>query len=204
MIHLFLIRHGESTANSEKRHASGMPYPLTERGKEEALREREFYQSIGFQKLYSSDIVRAEQTLKLIFGENAAYEISENLRELDTGILTGQKVTDCIKKYGEAYLKARACWGFDLYGGDSAASITQRAQRFLHQVEQLPPGIERIAAFTHSGIIRAVAADILQIPLTPFTPVKISNCCCAVLTYDGKRWSIEKWNVSSETEGKQA
>ena len=145
---------------------------------------------------------RAEQTLKLIFGEKAEYEVSTNLRELDTGILTGQKVEDCKKIYGDDYLAARACWGFDRYGGDSAASITQRALRFLREVEQLPRDIERVAAFTHSGIIRALAANILQIPLSPVTPVKISNCCCAVLTFDGDRWRISKWNVCSATEGK--
>ena len=202
MVQLYLIRHGESTANSEKRHASAMPYPLTPLGEREALQEKAFYQSIGFQKLYSSDIVRAEQTLKLIFGEKAEYEVSTNLRELDTGILTGQKVEDCKKIYGDDYLAARACWGFDRYGGDSAASITQRALRFLREVEQLPRDIERVAAFTHSGIIRALAANILQIPLSPVTPVKISNCCCAVLTFDGDRWRISKWNVCSATEGK--
>lgn len=200
MIQLYLIRHGESTANSEKRHASDMPYPLTKRGVQEAQRESGFYRSIGFQKLYSSDIVRAEQTLQVIFGKDAEYEISTNLRELDTGSLTGQKVADCILEFGDDYLNAKAIWAFDRYGGDSADSITGRAENFLHQVEMLPPQIQRVAAFTHSGIIRATAASILKIPLSPAMPVKISNCRCAVLEYDKAGWRIAKWNVCQATE----
>jgi len=200
MIQLYLIRHGESTANSEKRHASAMPYPLTKKGIWEAQKERAFYGSVGFQKLYSSDIARAEQTLKVIFGQDAEYEISKNLRELDTGTLTGRKVEDCVQKLGNEYLEAKAIWAFDRYGGDSAASITKRAEDFLKQVEALPEGIERVAAFTHSGIIRAAAASVLKIPLSPTMPVKISNCCCAVFEHDEKGWRIAKWNVCQATE----
>ena len=64
---LYMIRHGESLANFTGTHAGWAPVPLTEKGEAQAEAARRHVRNLTFDRLYVSDVRRAQQTADILF-----------------------------------------------------------------------------------------------------------------------------------------
>src|SRR5258705_5765250 len=66
--HLTLLRHGESTGNAEKRMQGQSDYPLSDKGRAQAqaLAERWQAESVGFDAVISSPLLRAIETAGIV------------------------------------------------------------------------------------------------------------------------------------------
>jgi len=84
---LILIRHGITTGNVQHLYYGNTDVPLAEKGIRElkGLAEKGLYPRSESAQYYTSGMLRTEQTLELIYGEQE-HEIIENLQELDFGI----------------------------------------------------------------------------------------------------------------------
>ncbi len=63
---LVLVRHGQSVWNLQNRFTGWIDVPLTEKGKEEAYKAGELLKDIRFDVAYTSNLTRAQETLKII------------------------------------------------------------------------------------------------------------------------------------------
>ena len=64
---LYFVRHGESVANLLREFSnSGVKHPLTERGVEQARRLAQQLAGILFEGIYSSPVLRAQQTAQIV------------------------------------------------------------------------------------------------------------------------------------------
>ena len=63
---LVLVRHGQSVWNLQNRFTGWVDVPLTEKGKEEAYKAGELLKDIRFSVAYTSDLTRAQETLRII------------------------------------------------------------------------------------------------------------------------------------------
>lgn len=99
-----------------------------------------------------------------IFGQRDDCEYTELLREAYSGELAGMKYTECAEKYGERYAQARKTWSFRQFGGDDAEDLFARARGFLKKMEELPKDVHTVAAVTHAGTMRTLAATIVGGP----------------------------------------
>ena len=80
---LYLIRHGESETNKNGLWTGWLDVPLTEQGKEDAASASKIVSSVPFDKIYSSDLSRAIDTVKpLANALNLPIHIDEELREI--------------------------------------------------------------------------------------------------------------------------
>ena len=193
---LYLIRHGESTANLNHAHAAWMPVPLTEMGIEQAKAVGQLLKGIPFDRFYCSDIYRTVQTFDCAFGQDHPRVYHPMLREANSGQLAGKLHADCAREYGELYDRIRATWEFNLVGGENGEQVIARAEAFLKEMEALPEDVKYVAAVSHGGLIRSMAAYLTHQPLGGF-PMVLSNCGVCVLRFNRKkgRWSIIHWNV---------
>ena len=66
---VYVIRHGESESNASKKWTGWMDVELTEKGKKDAEKAREVLKNIKFDKVYSSDLKRALDTMKIVLPE---------------------------------------------------------------------------------------------------------------------------------------
>ena len=203
MLDLFLIRHGETYCNAEGRHTGWLPYSLNENGCAQADRAAKYYKGLQFDRYYCSDIMRTRDTFARIFGEREDCIYSPLLRELNTGDCASKKFAECEQLYGERYNIAHREMNFATFGGDDMSDLIVRAQDFLHEMEQLPQDVRRVAAVSHALIIRTMFGAITGYdPLT--LPMRQDNCHTVVyrLRDDGK-WVLMAWNVqdvSTETD----
>lgn len=182
-MNLYLIRHGQSMANFEKRHSGWTMLPLTEKGFEDARRAGEQLKGIEFDRVYSSDLTRAVQTARTALGVEP--QQLPLIRERSVGSLMERFMTDCAAEYGDAYWQARANWDFTPFGGENADMMRARATQFLKQLEAEPA--QNIAAFTHGGFIQHSLEAALNVRI-PVDALIIDNGAVIRLEFDGKRW----------------
>ena len=183
---LYLVRHGQSVMNFEKRHSGWSMLPLTEKGFEDARRAGERLKGIPFDRVYSSDLTRAEQTARTALPDREPTQL-ELIRERSVGCLAERFFDDCAAEYGDAYWQARASVDFTPFGGDSPDMVRARASAFLKMLENDPA--ENIAAFTHGGFILHCIEHVLHAEI-PVPLVTITNGTIVRLSHDGDHWRM--------------
>ena len=93
---LYLVRHGQTAGNKAKvLQGRGSDHPLNEEGirQAEAVREWFLKQQIHIDRVYSSPLLRALQTARIISGGMAA-DADERLLEMDYGPYEGMDLLD--------------------------------------------------------------------------------------------------------------
>lgn len=92
---IYLIRHGESVANRDKKEGNAyfcgqLDVPLTETGVAGAQALQAFFDTHPVEEIYCSDLVRTQQTATHIFGDDIAPVITPTLRERSLGVFEGK------------------------------------------------------------------------------------------------------------------
>ena len=183
---LYLIRHGESMANLKNAHAGWAQVPLSPKGFEQAKLAGHFLRKIEFDKIYSSDLIRAKQTA-LTALPNCEFEETELLREIGVGELSGKTPSECEQQYGKRYTDAHSAFDFTTFGGENSMMHRKRAIDFLNMVSN--DDKQCVAAFSHAGTIREMSGHICggNVPRTAF---RISNCTVYGFEYENGVWRI--------------
>lgn len=191
---LYLVRHGQSEANRKKIHGGCLDVPLTEQGKADAKSARNLLQDISFEKVYTSDLIRAIQTADIALPEYEKEQTSL-IREICLGDLEGRKPEDCLEQYGEHYLIQKANRNFRNFGGENYDEHVKRAKAFLDMVASEED--INVAAFCHEGTIKCILDIVLQIGHW----VNIKNILCSngsvtILDYKNGQWRLCQWNLT--------
>ncbi|MGO3706373.1 MAG: 2,3-bisphosphoglycerate-dependent phosphoglycerate mutase [Mesonia hippocampi] len=104
MTKLFLVRHGQSQWNLENRFTGWKDVDITELGKQEAKQTGEMLKEEKIDIAFTSKLIRAQHTLKIILSETGKTDIpiniNEALNERSYGTLEGLSKTKTAKKYG--------------------------------------------------------------------------------------------------------
>lgn len=133
---LYLLRHGESTANVKRVFAAlRIDPPLSEAGIQQAAAQAELLKDIGFSAIYASHLLRARQTAEIV-GQQCGLKpiIFEALHEVNVGILDGKDQDD--PQNWENFMSVVRRWnsGFNDTGfpeGESLNEIESRLRTFL-------------------------------------------------------------------------
>lgn len=185
-----MVRHGESLANAIKMHSGWADVPLTEKGIADAYVAKETLRDIEFDKVYSSDTLRARRTRE-IAKPDAVPTLTPLLRERGTGDLTFQYVDDAIKQYGDLYLNARENGDYSMFGGESYLDQVERVKKFLKIVEK--DDCEKIGVFCHEGTINCVYHIITNRDHWEWITCKNGGVC--IFEYKDGVWSLKEWGI---------
>lgn len=102
---LVLVRHGQSQWNLENRFTGWVDVPLSPMGREEARRAGQALKSVRFDHAFTSDLKRAQDTLKIILEETEQPDVptakSKALNERHYGALQGLNKKETADKYGD-------------------------------------------------------------------------------------------------------
>lgn len=186
---LYFIRHGESEDNLAVRHGGWSQAPLTEKGVNDAKGVRAFLECVPFDKVYTSDLLRTQQTAQNALPQYA-YEQTPLLREIHVGSLQGKSIAQCKEMYGDAYKQAWSMLDFVQYGGENLTKLCARAAQFLEQVAQSEYAC--VAAFSHGGLIKAALSCVLQQPIQQ-SLLQCTNCTVMILEYADGKWEFSGW-----------
>jgi broad specificity phosphatase PhoE len=194
LMKLYLIRHGQSEANFNKAHSGWGAIGLTAEGRAQAEKIRGIFQNITFDKVYSSDLLRARQTLDIAL-PNAEAELCPLIREINVGFLAKRPVADCIAEFGDEYIKNKKNFNYKAYDGENRDEFCARIQKFLTMLEVTP--YEKVAAFCHGGVIHHVL-DVIMGTTIDKSFFANDNCGITVLEYNRNGWRVVTWNYTGE------
>jgi probable phosphoglycerate mutase len=162
LLHLWLVRHGETPASRDGLLAGWSNVPLTETGAAQARALRPVLAAESFTAVWSSDLDRTVTTARLAYGEATA---DRRLREIHFGELEGRSWQEIESHHQKALM---AFEGFLAPGGESIDDLRARVMAF---VAELPPG--RHLIFTHGVVIALLSREVGQKDLVPTGTLRI-------------------------------
>ena len=157
-LELWLIRHGETTHNFERRIQGQFDSELTELGIGQAKKLSPRLKHRHFDAVYSSDLKRAYDTAKLALPE-ADIILDKRLREISFGVLENKTQAELSKAEKAIYEHVKA----DRFNraapeGESWLDHVERTESWLAEL----PETGRVIAFAHGGCVRALVLSILE------------------------------------------
>jgi len=182
---VYLVRHGQSEANLNRRYAGQSDVKLTPLGLQQAEAIRPVLEEIEFDKVYSSDLSRAIDTQRAALPGYTA-EQTPLLREISVGNLAGKSIAEFWEKYGGVSQTAQ--YGdYTPYGGENRQMLDARVLQFMKTLEESPG--ENVAVFAHRGVLVSFLRNILGDTFTN-NAIQCDNCAIFVLEHTEKGWCV--------------
>lgn len=142
----YIVRHGQTDWNVEKRIQGISDIPLNEAGKLQVEALRDMLNSISFSYCYSSDLQRAVQTAHIILKENVPVRLDSRLRERNFGSWEGClscEFDDALKQQGHV---------------ESDGALRERMVACLHEIAERHRGSQVLITTHGGGICRLIEA----------------------------------------------
>jgi 2,3-bisphosphoglycerate-dependent phosphoglycerate mutase len=161
---LVLVRHGESQWNLENRFTGWVDVPLSEKGTSEAnaAGERLKKENIHFDKAYTSNLQRAQNTLKLILEKlgqpGLMTEKDQALNERHYGDLQGLNKAETAKKFGDEQVKIwRRSYDIAPPNGESLKDTAARTLPYFESriLKDLKAG-KNVLVAAHGNSLRSI------------------------------------------------
>ena len=182
---VWLIRHGESETNRDGLWTGWLDVALSEKGRVDAEKARELLSKTKFDKIYSSDLLRAKTTAEIAI-PNCEYETDTALREMNVGNIAGKPLDVVMDDQN----RPMNTGGYKLFDGESYDEFCVRVSGFMKKLEKMD--YENVAIFSHGGWLRGALDIVLGVKLAN-ERVCCRNCTVAIFEYDGSLWKVNSW-----------
>lgn len=194
---LFLIRHGEVEERYQGVFAGRIDMALSPRGHDQARLLGRYLDRHRFAALYVSPMMRAQQTVVPLRHLSDQPIISRaELREVDFGCWTGlawKEVWDKFQVNPSDWL-GRLDRG-EITGAETGPALRQRVGPFVREV-LLRHASQRIAFVCHGGVIRALIALLLDLPLAPLGSIEIEYASLTCVDVHPHRTGLHLLNLT--------
>ncbi len=130
---LYLIRHGETNWNKERRFQGRSDIPLNEKGEELAFVTADALKNVPFTHIFSSPLIRAYRTAEIMRRDRDLPIVTDpRLIEMGFGVIEGvpsATISDILEKFFKApqdYVAPE--------GGESYEEVCARTRNFIEEV----------------------------------------------------------------------
>lgn len=184
MLKVYLIRHGETDFNREKRIQGTINTELNEKGKYQAqlLGKSLIKELEKVDYIFSSPQPRAKQTAEIlgeIFQENhipvSHFEIVTILREISCGRWEGKLFEEIQREEPELYSEVRTKVDVPYPGGESILDVRKRGEEFLKNYLYPLQDSETVLVVSHGTFLRTMSTALLQIPADFVFKIVLNN-----------------------------
>lgn len=175
---IYLVRHGQTLFNQQKKVQGWCDSPLTQEGIQQAVAVSKTLQSISFEYAYSSTSERAMDTMHYILQDRSVpHAYVKGLKELNFGSLEGEKEADVFTDIS-VYEK-----GFEMYGGETLPTCNQRFMACLETIAKSHVG--NVLVVAHGGVIMSVLNYLDEAQFMKYMQEvgDVENCSVTILEY---------------------
>ncbi|TBR59338.1 histidine phosphatase family protein [Westiellopsis prolifica IICB1] len=202
MTRVIIVRHGQSTYNTEKRiQGRTDASTLTEKGCNDASLVGKALSNISFNAIYSSPLQRAKETAQIIWrslennsDQSIVPQTSDLLLEVDLPLWEKMLVAEVKQKFPEEYrIWKQSPDQLQMLVPDSQGnsrkhnpilSLYEQARQFWQEILSRHQG-QTILIVGHNGINRALISTALGISPFRYHSLQQSNCNISVLNFAG-------------------
>ncbi len=195
---IYIIRHGETDYNKKGIiQGSGIDSNLNDTGRKQADQFYKAYHHIPFDKIYTSELKRTQQSVEQFTKNSIPMQVLSELNEINWGKFEGLKGSpDSFKEYKamtedwKSGLLDRA-----VEGGETPNALQRRQKvgldKIINQKEETT-----ILIAMHGRAMRSFLCLLTQTPLQRMDKFKHNNLCLYVVEYDGNTFKIAEQNCS--------
>ncbi|MEB2793748.1 MAG: 2,3-bisphosphoglycerate-dependent phosphoglycerate mutase [Caldisphaeraceae archaeon] len=175
---LCLLRHGESLWNKENRFTGWVDVPLTEKGRQEAIRAGFLLKDYKFDVAYTSVLQRAIETLDLVLmvlGYKIPVIKDWRLNERNYGDLQGLNKAETARKYGDEQVRIwRRSYRVKPPNGESLEDTQKRTIPFFKNAIAMDLKYQKnVLVVAHGNSLRSIVMYIENIPEDVIPKVEI-------------------------------
>ena len=185
---IYLVRHGQTLFNQQKKVQGWCDSPLTQEGIQQAIAVSKTLQSISFECAYSSTSERAIDTANSILeGRNVKVIPSKNLKEQSFGDFEAEKSVDIFKD------GVRFPDGYRFCGGENHSDVIERVTNELKKIASEYPNAN-VLVVCHGSAIKHIVNYLCPgfVNEQPTTAALVPNCSITRIDYDNGFKLIEK------------
>ncbi len=195
MIEIYLIRHGQTEWNSNRRFQGQLDIQLDETGMNQAKQLSERLEDVNFDAIYSSDLKRAHVTATAIASKKKqVIGILPDLKEICFGQWEGRTFHEVMNDKisgGWQWFNNPSCT--DIPGGETAEQIMTRIGTALdHVLDSHKEG--KVALVSHGNLIRYILLKCLNLPDELFGKIDIGNTSISVLRWENDNFHLHCLN----------
>ncbi|MGG2089858.1 histidine phosphatase family protein [Priestia aryabhattai] len=194
---LYLIRHGQTDWNKNKLIQGHADIPLNETGRQQAKRVAERFRDIHIDVVYTSDLLRAQETAREIASAAKVekVEICEQLRERSFGELESKNVEvlhELVPNYATN-------WGEEpLYSIETLEAAQERMVRRLTEIMKESIG-KKVAVVSHGAAINTFIHHVTSGEQGTGTTI-LQNTSITTFAYESGKWRLETINDAKHLE----
>ena len=174
----YLVRHGETDWNVNKRAQGSTDTLLNGKGRAQAEFLHKRLATTLFTAAYGSDLSRAVATgVAILRGRNVTLQQLPALREKSYGEWEGISNEDVRERYPDMYKQfLQDSMGFAPPGGENDFDVFTRVEAATRQIrETLPDPAGNILVVGHSNALRAMLVSLLQMPVDYIWRFSLAN-----------------------------
>nr|AIA15462.1 Histidine phosphatase superfamily (branch 1) [uncultured bacterium] len=198
MLQVYLVRHGETVWNAERRIQGQSDSPLTEKGEQQAWQVGERVKHLGITHIIASDLGRTRRTAEIIADAcGCSVMLDPRLREMNMGVLEKRPLDGLTAE--EEQWRATLVNGTEggrIPEGESMTEMATRMHAALNACLDLPAG-SRPLLVSHGMALGALVSTILGLPAYAERRLRLRNCSLSRVDYQQSAWLAEGWIVET-------
>ena len=184
---VYFIRHGESVGNKENRFRGRHDFDLNNNGVRQAEALKNELSGIKFDCIYSSPLMRAKKTARIISRDRTPVLSAEELINVNLGSWENQPKENIRNEYPElweTWLTAPEELKFE--GMETLIAVQKRAYHFMMQLVSNHPD-QTIAIVTHRAVLKPLFAALLGISGRYFWKIDIDTASYSIAEFRPER-----------------
>ncbi|MGQ9733111.1 MAG: histidine phosphatase family protein [Candidatus Zipacnadales bacterium] len=184
MTQLYLVRHGETRWERERRIKGQLDVPLASWGREQAAAVAEYFRDRSATMVYCSTLRRSRQTAQCIANILGVPLLATPLLdERNWGLWQGFTEQDVARERASGRINAV---GFAPLG-EGAAPFAERVGWFLDLI--LTGGRHQtVVAVTHGGVLKNILLHVVGLPVTNRSALAADTGSISLVEHDGWHW----------------
>ncbi|MGR4050363.1 2,3-diphosphoglycerate-dependent phosphoglycerate mutase GpmB [Kosakonia cowanii] len=198
MLQVYLVRHGETLWNAERRIQGQSDSPLTDKGETQARQVAERAKALGITHIITSDLGRTRRTAEIIADIcGCDVRLEPRLRELDMGVLERRHL-DSLTEEEEGWRRQLVNGTADgrIPEGESMQELSERMHAALATCLDLPQG-SRPLLVSHGMALGCLVSTILGLPAYAERRLRLRNCSISRIDYQQSPWLASGWVVET-------
>jgi probable phosphoglycerate mutase len=191
---IYLVRHGETEWNLQRRYQGSGDSPLTEKGINQAKALNQFLKEITFDKIYSSPANRALHTAQIITGKPLSeITVVKEFQEINLGKWEGKLYSEMENENPELYY---GFWHapnlFKPIDCESFIDLTNRTLPAFKNVVDQNIG-NRILIVSHAAALMSILNKFENHPLEKFWEKMLKQTSLSLVEMVNKDFKIIKY-----------
>jgi alpha-ribazole phosphatase len=176
---LFLVRHGETDCNVQKRYQGQSDTELNVKGIAQAWALQHRFLSEPVDAVYTSPLLRAERTARIISAERDINIVTRrDLMEISFGRLEGLSYQEILDRHPRWDAEA---FDFTPYGGENMQQLAARIGTFLQAIRDEQRDNDNVLIVAHSGSLRVMLCLLLGMDINNWWRFQSDNASVSIV-----------------------